>query len=83
MNDNEKALEQLLLSMKFLMEELLKNTTKIYDGIVVSQYDDKYWNVHYNGHTEKVEHYGDRTITAGKNVKIVIPQGNSNLSYFM
>ena len=79
---NDQAIEKLLESIAFLLEKTLKETTKIYTGVIMADNGNGSWKVKYNGNVEILQHYGDNTPSVGKTVKIVIPQGNANLSYF-
>mgnify|MGYP003613175639 CR=1 FL=1 len=65
-----------------LFKEAISNTTKIYDGFVIGQ-NGTNWNVRYNGQVHSIKQYGDNPVKAGKIVKVFIPQGNANLTFFM
>lgn len=84
MNDmNQQAIEVLLKGINTMIEDVIKNTTKIYNGQVVSQDSVNKWNVKYNGNTYSIPQYGNFPVKVGKIVKVFVPQGNVNLSFFM
>ena len=60
-----------------------KYTTKIYDGVSVSNNNDGRWNIQYNGETHPIKPYGSISPTVDMKVKVFIPQGNQNLAFFM
>lgn len=76
------AIEQLLKSIDFMIKSALKETTKIYNGFVVSNNNDGRWNVQYNGETHPIQAYGAAVPTVGMIVKVIVPQGNQALSWF-
>ena len=83
MNEDRQAVKEILRSIKYLIEHFTKtSSTQIYDGIVKSSNSNGTWNVQYNGETHALKPY---RITPSVNtmVKVVIPQGNQNLAYFM
>lgn len=79
---NQQAIEAILQGVNSMIEEMNRHTTKIYNGYVLSQDGDK-WKVQYNGQTHSVKHYGNIQPKTGHIVKVFIPQGNTNLSFFM
>ena len=78
----DSAIEQLLKSIDFMIKSALKETTKIYNGFVVSNNNDGRWNVQYNGETHPIQAYGAAVPTVGMIVKVIVPQGNQALSWF-
>lgn len=78
----DSAIEQLLKSIDFMIKSALKNTTKIYNGFVISNNNDGRWNVQYNGEIHPIQAYGAAVPTVGMIVKVIVPQGNQALSWF-
>ena len=78
----DSAIEQLLKSIDFMIKSALKNTTKIYNGFVVSNNNDGRWNIQYNGEIHPIQAYGASVPTVGMIVKVIVPQGNQALSWF-
>ena len=78
----DSAIEQLLKSIDFMIKSALKETTKIYNGFVVSNNNDGRWNVKYNGETHPIQAYGAAVPMVGMIVKVIVPQGNQALSWF-
>ena len=78
----DSAIEQLLKSIDFMIKSALKETTKIYNGFVVSNNNDGRWNVQYNGETHPIQAYGAAVPMVGMIVKVIVPQGNQALSWF-
>ena len=86
MNDHSMqngAIEELLKSVKFMIQSALKHTTCIYDGIIVSNNNDGRWNIQYNGEIHAVKPYGTNIPTVGSMVKVIIPQGNQAIAFFI
>ena len=79
---NQQAIEALLSGMNEMIKEALRNTTKIYNGVVVGQ-DGQNWKVQYNGKVHSIPLYGNNTPKVGRVVKVFIPQGNANLTFFI
>lgn len=82
MNEYKEASKQLLNSMMYAITEALKNTTKIYDGIILSGPIGDRWRVQFNGEVHELKAYGTIVPTSGKMVKVYIPQGNMSVAYF-
>lgn len=79
---NQEAVQAMLEGFNLLLKEAINNTTKIYDGFVVDQ-NGTNWNVRYNGQVHSIKQYGDNQVKVGKIVKVFIPQGNANLTFFI
>ena len=58
-------------------------TTKIYDGVIVSNNGDGRWNIRYNGEVHPVRSYGNANPSVDQMVKVFVPQGNQNLAWFL
>ena len=81
-HENEQAVTELLKGISYMLELLLNNTTKIYDGQVISNNNDGRWNIRYNGELHPIRPYGSNLPSVGQVVKVFIPQGNQALSWF-
>lgn len=79
---NQEAVQAMLEGFNLLLKEAINNTTKIYDGFVVGQ-NGTNWNVRYNGQVHSIKQYGDNQVKVGKIVKVFVPQGNANLTFFI
>lgn len=79
---NQEAVQAMLEGFNLLLKESINNTTKIYDGFVIGQ-NGTNWNVRYNGQVHSIKQYGDNQVKVGKIVKVFIPQGNANLTFFI
>lgn len=82
-NSMELAINELLKSIKYMIQKELSYTTKIYDGIIVSNNNDGRWNIQYNGEIHPVKPYNNSNPLVGNMVKVIIPQGNQALSFFI
>ena len=82
-SDNQIVVQEMLKSFQFLLDEVLKQTTKIYDGLITASNTDGTWSVRYNGEVHALKPYGSVSPSVGSVVKVIIPQGNQNIAYFM
>lgn len=82
---NAEAVSALLRGLQTLMDDIGTNSTKIYDGLVVSLEADSTgkWDIQYNGKIHSLKPYGSIQPSVGKMVKVFIPSGNQNLAFFM
>lgn len=60
----------------------MKETTKCYDGIVLSSNNNGKWNVKYNGEIHALKGYGTAIPNVNTVVKVIVPQGNQALAWF-
>lgn len=82
-NDNQAAIKEMLKSFAYLLDEKIKETTKEYEGVVVSPTNDKRkWNVRYNNETHAIRLYGTGLPLPNARVKVHLPQGNQALAWF-
>lgn len=79
----DNFIEQIIKSIEYMLKQYMDRTTKVYDGVIVSSNSDGKWNVRYNGETHSVKPYGGGTPAAGMMVKVIIPQGNQALAWFL
>lgn len=82
-NINQEAIEQILKSCQYLIDEASKNTVKIYDGFVLSQAQNNKWNVMYNNETHAIKLFGSTAPQLNTMVKVFVPQGNQALAWFL
>lgn len=82
-NQAELTIDEMLRSIQYMINNAIKNTTQIYSGLIVSNNNDGRWNIQYNGETHPIKPYGSITPTVGQNVKVIIPQGNQAIAFFI
>lgn len=83
-NDNQAAIKEMLKSFAYLLEQAKQQTTQCYDGIIISQSENTgKWNVKYNGIISAMKPYGSVIPAIGKLVKVIIPQGNASVAFFI
>lgn len=79
----DSAITEIIKSFTYMIKNAVLKTTKIYEGIIISNNNDGRWNVQYNGEVHSVKPYGSVTPTIGMNVKVIIPQGNQAIAFFI
>lgn len=82
---NKEALDAIIAGVVSICQQFARSTTTVYDGIIVSNNADAQnkWEVKYNGKTHNVKPYGDIVPKKNKMVKVIIPQGNQALAFFI
>lgn len=80
--NKDNALNEIIKSIFYMIQNSIKKTTQVYDGIVISNNNDGRWNIKYNGEIHAVKLYGSTLPSVNSIVKVVVPQGNQNLSWF-
>lgn len=83
MSDYQKAIQEILKGVRYIVNQAMSNTTKCYNGIILSQASDGKWNVKFNGETHELKPYGSIIPSIGSVVKVFIPQNNMSLAFFM
>lgn len=83
MDKNQGAISVILKSVDYLIEKRMSKTTKIYDGVIVSNNNDGKWNIQYNGKVHAVKPYGSIVPAVGTVVKVFVPQNNQALAFFI
>lgn len=83
MSDYQKAIQEILKGVRYIVNQAMSNTTKCYNGIILSQASDGKWNVKFNGETHELKPYGSIIPSTGLVVKVFIPQNNMSLAFFM
>lgn len=82
-NRYKSAVEEMLKGIAYLLKEFDKHTTKCYDGIIVAQASNGKWTIKFNGESHDLKPYGNVVPVTGKMVKVVIPQGNMSVAFFI
>lgn len=82
MNEMDSAIEELIKSFNYMLTLSMKETTKCYDGIVLSSNNNGKWNVKYNGEIHALKGYGTAIPNVNTVVKVIVPQGNQALAWF-
>lgn len=82
-NRYKGAVEEMLKGIAYLLEEFAKHTTKCYDGIITAQASNGKWTIKFNGESHDLKPYGNVAPATGKLVKVIIPQGNMSVAFFI
>lgn len=82
-NDYQNAIKEILKGVVYLLAESAKQNTQCYDGIIIEDNGNGKWNVQYNGETHSLKPYGSIVPAIGKMVKVIIPQGNTSVAFFI
>lgn len=82
-NEYQYAIQELLKGIEYLLTESAKQNTQCYDGIIIGNNGNGKWNVQYNGETHSLKSYGSIVPSIGKMVKVIIPQGNTSVAFFI
>lgn len=81
MDANKEASQALMRGVKYLVEQSSQDTTKIYNGVVVSITNG--YTIRVNGNNYNMDMYGGGDVAINSVVKVFVPQGNMNLAFFM
>ena len=76
-------IEEILKSVNYMIKNALNQTTKVYSGIIISNNNDGRWNIQYNGEIHPVKPYNITSPTAGEMVKVIVPQNNQAIAFFI
>lgn len=82
-NDYQNAIKEILKGVAYLLSESAKQNTQCYDGIIVGNNNNGKWKVQYNGETHTLKPYGSIVPSIGQLVKVIIPQGNTSMAFFI
>lgn len=82
-NDYQNAIKEILKGVAYLLAESAKQNTQCYDGIIIGDNGNGRWNVQYNGETHSLKPYGSIVPSIGSMVKVIIPQGNTSVAFFI
>lgn len=66
-----------------MIKDAIKNTSKMYTGIIVSNNNDGRWNIKYNGEIHPIIPHRLASPSVGQMVTIFVPQGNQAVAFFM
>lgn len=78
----QKTISEILKGIKYMVDKAMSNTTKVYNGIIKSS-DNNKWKVQFNGEEHSIEYYGNGQPTINKMVKVIIPDNNISLAFFI
>lgn len=78
----QEAINEMLKSIKYLIGQSFKKTTKCYDAIIIESNADGTWQVKFNGEVHTLKPYGSISPSVGKMVKVIVPQGNMSIAFF-
>lgn len=79
----DEVINEILKSIRYVINMSIKQTTQIYEGIIISNNNDGRWNIQYNGEIHPIKSYGSIVPSIGMNVKVIIPQGNQAIAFFI
>ncbi len=82
-NDYQFAVQEILKGVAYLLNEASKQNTQCYDGIIIADNGNGKWEVKYNGEKHSIKPYGSIVPSIGKMVKVIIPQGNTSVAFFI
>lgn len=83
LESNQSAANELLRAIQYMIDEATKKQTQIYNGLIVGANGDD-WSVQVNGKVYTMSQYGEiSTPSVGKIVKVVLPNGNASLAFFI
>ena len=82
-NLTDATIDEIIRSINYMIKDAIKNTSKMYTGIIVSNNNDGRWNIQYNGETHPVTPHRLASPSVGQMVTIFVPQGNQAVAFFM
>lgn len=83
MNSYQRAIKEMIKSVQYMIQEAVAKTTKCYDGLIVGQTENGQWQVKFNGETHVMKSYGSIVPSVGSIVKVIVPQGNMSIAFFI
>ena len=82
-NLNQKAVNEIIKSCFYLVQQGLDKTTKVYEGIVIApSTNPTKWKIKYNGKIHEIRKYGEGTPKINNIVEVFVPQGNNSVAWF-
>lgn len=81
-NEYKQAVDNMLQGFNYMLNNSIKSTTQIYNGLIVSVVNNEY-TIKINGNNYVIPLYGSFTHSVNEIVKVFIPQGNMNLAFFI
>ena len=82
MDKYKQAIQELMRSVKYMIDSRMEHTTKIYNGLILSM-SGNVATIKINGKTYDIPQYGSFSHGANDVVNVFIPQGNMNLAFFI
>lgn len=82
MDKYKQAIQELMRSIKYMIDSRIEHTTKIYNGLILSINGDKA-NIRINGRDYDIAHYGSFVHNVNDIVNVFVPQGNMNLAFYI
>ena len=82
MDKYKQAIQELMRSVKYMIDSRMEHTTKIYNGLILS-ISGNVATIKINGKTYDIPQYGSFSHGANDVVNVFIPQGNMNLAFFI
>lgn len=82
MDKYKQAIQELMRSIKYMIDNRMEHTTKIYNGLILS-ITDNMAQIKINGRNYDIIHYGSFAHSVGDIVNVFIPQGNMNLAFYI
>ena len=77
-DSNKEALQEIIRAVEYLVEQKLQQNTQIFDGILLPT-----GQVRINGKDYFIKHYGNFSHESNSVVKVFVPQGNMNISFYI
>lgn len=79
----KEAVEQIIRSINYILEEKNLTNTQIFNGILI-QINDNVGTIKINGKEyDNIPQYGNFQHEVRNTVKVFVPQGNMNLAFFI
>lgn len=78
MDNNKEALQEIIRSIEYLVEQKLQQNTQIFDGLLLSN-----GQIRINGKDYFIKQYGNLSHENNSVVKVFVPKGNMNISFYI
>ena len=79
----QSAINEMIKSIRHMIEQAMKGTTQCYNGIVTVVNADGTYQVQLNGQVANLSVYGNYTPTVNEIVKVLVPQGNMSVAFIL
>lgn len=83
MNEFQQVINELLRGIALMINTATAATTKVYNGLVTQQNADGKYEVIVNNKTYTLPHYGENGVQINQIVKVIVPQGNMSIAFFI
>ena len=84
MTSFKQTISELIKGINYIVEDAMSKTTKIYDGLITSSdSDNEKWVVQFNGEKHSLKPYGSIVPAKSMKVKVIIPENNMSLAFFI